>query len=204
MTENKSNNLIPSGSSPNDLSPSSSSQYITDPSEASTSTLVANEKRSKKIPDIFNVSPVPSTIEVFSRMGGLGLLAKHLPVVYPETLRQIAVGTKFTGSVGLVMGMNKESPVTMHSDAEWVKIETADDFYDDMMESIVASSTPKKLRHGRVINPPAGGIPPHSMAAFGLFLSLPRFSEVLLGERVGAQCMLRLVMGVSDDAEGSE
>ncbi len=72
-------------------------------------------------------------------MGGLGLLAKHLPVVYPDTLRQIAVGSKITGSVGLVMGMEKESPVQMHTDAEWVKIESADDFYD------VSKSTNIKL-----------------------------------------------------------
>lgn len=73
------------------------------------------------------------------------------------------------------------------------------------MESIVASSTPiqKKNAAFRHFNH-TPGIPPHSMAAFGLFLSLPRFSEVLLGERVGAQCMLRLVMGVTDDAEGSK
>lgn len=51
---------------------------------------------------------------------------------------------------------------------------------------------------------PSPGIPPHSMAAFGLFLALPRFPEVLLSDRLGAQCMLRLVMGVTDDAEGSK
>lgn len=73
------------------------------------------------------------------------------------------------------------------------------------MESIVASSTPiqKKNAAFRHFNP-TPGIPPHSMAAFGLFLSLPKFSEVLLGERVGAQCMLRLVMGVTDDADGND
>jgi len=48
------------------------------------------------------------------------------------------------------------------------------------------------------------GLPPHSMAAFGLFLGLPKYSEVLLSERLGAQCMLRLAMGVADDADGSE
>lgn len=117
-----------------ELSPSTSTPYITDPDQSQSSQSSHNssvrEKRSRRIPDIFNVNPVPSTIEVFSRMGGLGLLAKHLPVVYPDTLRQIAVGSKITSSVGLAMGMEKESPVQMHTDAEWVKIESADDFYD--------------------------------------------------------------------------
>ncbi|CAL8111027.1 unnamed protein product [Orchesella dallaii] len=191
-----------SGMSSGDLSPSSSSQSM---AETDDSGQGRKEKRTRRIPDVFNVSPVPATIEVFSRMGGLGLLAKHLPVVYPDTLRQIAVGTKFTSSVGVVMSMDKDSPITMHNDADWVKIESADDFYDDMMESIVASSTPipKKNAAFRHFSP-TPGIPPHSMAAFGLFLSLPRFSEVLLGERVGAQCMLRLVMGVTDDADGND
>lgn len=121
-------------SSSNDVSPSNSAACIPGdgdvetPQPATASVGATKERRSRKIPDIFNVSAVPSTIEVFSRMGGLGLLAKHLPVVYPDTLRQIAVGTKITGSVGLVMGVDKDSPVTM--DAEWVKIESADDFYD--------------------------------------------------------------------------
>lgn len=75
----------------------------------------------------------------------------------------------------------------------------------DMLDSMVASSTPiiKRAPGIRQFSP-GPGIPPHSMAAFGLFLSLPRFSEILLGERIGAQCMLRLVMGVTDDADGSK
>lgn len=125
------------GSSPVDLSPSSSSQFITDGLDDSSGRAqgLANtyfkdkSKLGKKIPDIFNVTPVPSTIEVFSRMGGLGLLAKHLPVVYPDTLRQIAVGSKTPGPTGIMMGLDKDSPVTMHADADWVK-ESADDFYD--------------------------------------------------------------------------
>lgn len=155
------------------------------------------------IPGVFRIPPLPSTVEVFSMLGGLGLLAKHLPIVYPETLRQIAVGSKFTGTVGVVMNMDKESPVMMN-DNDWVKIEAADDFYDEMLDSMVASTPLAKRAPGIRQISVTPGIPPHSMAAFGLFLSLPRFSEILLGERVGAQCMLRLVMGVTDDADGSE
>ncbi len=68
----------------------------------------------------------------------------------------------------------------------------------------MTSSTPIPKRNMGIRHlSSTGGIPPHAMAAFGLFLSLPRFPEVLLGERVGSQCMLRLAMGVKDDSEGS-
>lgn len=45
-------------------------------------------------------------------------------------------------------------------------------------------------------------VPPHSLVAFGLFLRLPGYAEVLLRDRKKAQCLLRLVLGVSDDGEG--
>ncbi|ESP03094.1 hypothetical protein LOTGIDRAFT_230508 [Lottia gigantea] len=45
-------------------------------------------------------------------------------------------------------------------------------------------------------------IPPHSLIAFGLFLRLPGYAEVLLKERKKAQCLLRLVLGVTDDGNG--
>ena len=47
-------------------------------------------------------------------------------------------------------------------------------------------------------------MPPHSLAAFGLFLRLPGYSEVLLRDRKRAQCLLRLSLGVSDDGEGGD
>lgn len=77
-----------------------------------------------------------------------------------------------------------------------------------MMEGMVSSSSGMgaSLRRAPTLRPlvPVPGIPPHSLAAFGLFLGLPRFADILLGEREGAQCMLRLVMGVTDDADGSK
>lgn len=45
-------------------------------------------------------------------------------------------------------------------------------------------------------------IPAHSLAAFGLFLRLPGYSDVLLRSKKNAQCLLRLVLGVTDDGEG--
>lgn len=51
---------------------------------------------------------------------------------------------------------------------------------------------------------PPPTIPPYSLAAFGLFLRLPGYAEVLLKERQKAQCLLRLALGVTDDADGSD
>jgi len=45
-------------------------------------------------------------------------------------------------------------------------------------------------------------VPPHSLVAFSPFLRLPGYAEVLLKERRHAQCLLRLVLGVTDDGEG--
>ena len=51
---------------------------------------------------------------------------------------------------------------------------------------------------------PQPSIPPHSLVAFGLFLRLPGYAEVLLREKRRAQCLLRLVLGVTDDGDGGE
>lgn len=47
-------------------------------------------------------------------------------------------------------------------------------------------------------------VPLHSLAAFGLFLRLPGYAEVLLKDKQKAQCLLRLVLGVSDDGDGGK
>lgn len=47
-------------------------------------------------------------------------------------------------------------------------------------------------------------IPAHALAAFALFLRLPGYAEVLLRDRLPAQCLLRLMLGVADDGEGSK
>ena len=47
-------------------------------------------------------------------------------------------------------------------------------------------------------------IPPHSLGAFGLFLRLPGYAEVLLRDHKKAQFLLRLVLGVTDDGDGGK
>lgn len=47
-------------------------------------------------------------------------------------------------------------------------------------------------------------VPAHSLAAFGLFVRLPGYSEELLKDRFKAQYLLRLLLGAEDDGEGGK
>ncbi|KAL3288526.1 hypothetical protein HHI36_002967 [Cryptolaemus montrouzieri] len=120
-----------------------------------------------------------SALQVFSSMGGLALLAQHLPTVYPETVRPPPT----------------EKMATEQSDSEWIKVEDCDDIYED---ETVGSGSPSKTS-GMVSN-----VPPHSLTAFGLFLRLPGYAEILLKDMKEALCLLRLVLGVTDDGEGGD
>jgi baculoviral IAP repeat-containing protein 6 len=124
--------------------------------------------------------PLPSPLQIFSSRGGLSLLAHYLPTVYPEQPKnQQKLPEK-----------DKSTPV-----GEWVKIEPNDEIYEDVDDSLADSSS--KM-------PVISSVPQHSLAAFGLFLKLPAYSEVLLRDKVRAQCLLRLILGVTGDGEGND
>lgn len=129
------------------------------------------------------VDPLPSPLQIFSNRGGLSLLALYLPTVYPETLK------------ALLPFVDKERAAPASS--EWVKVEANDDIYEDLDDSLTDGICPK-------IPPINLSVPQHSLAAFGLFLRLPAYSTVLLRDTLKAQCMLRLVLGVTGDGEGSK
>ncbi|KAL1493780.1 hypothetical protein ABEB36_009469 [Hypothenemus hampei] len=124
---------------------------------------------------------MPSALQVFSSLGGLALLAQNLPTVYPETVR---VSTQ-------------EKSVSDQSDSEWIKLEETDDAYEDI-EEWAGNNSPSKVNTG------ISYIPPHSLTAFSLFLRLPGYAEVLLKDTRKAQCILRLMLGVTDDGEGGD
>nr|CAD7407990.1 unnamed protein product [Timema poppensis] len=132
---------------------------------------------------------LPTPLQVFSQQGGLALLAQHLPLVYPDTLRYSIPDKLFI-------------PDTV--DAEWVKVEAGDDIYEDLDDSVQAGGSSPGGVGGRSASLPPPSVPPHSLAAFGLFLRLPGYSEVLLRDKKKAQCLLRLVLGVTDDGEGGD
>ena len=58
---------------------------------------------------------LPTPLQVFTQQGGLALLAQHLPLVYPETLRYSTPDKVSTPDA---------------LDAEWVKVDASDDIYE--------------------------------------------------------------------------
>ena len=73
----------------------------------------------------FNTFPTP--LEVFANHGGLALLAEHLPLVYPETLRYNTQDKPQP---------NVSSPDAM--DADWVKVDgTNIDLYEVRFTNLV-------------------------------------------------------------------
>ncbi|XP_055983998.1 baculoviral IAP repeat-containing protein 6 isoform X2 [Sorex fumeus] len=138
---------------------------------------------------LLETCPIPSPLQVFAGMGGLALIAERLPMLYPEVIQQV--------SAPVVTSAAQEKP--KDSDQfEWVTIEQSGELVYEAPETIAAEPPPLKSAV-QTMSP----IPAHSLAAFGLFLRLPGYAEVLLKERKHAQCLLRLVLGVTDDGEGS-
>ncbi|KAG7200149.1 hypothetical protein KM043_000587 [Ampulex compressa] len=131
--------------------------------------------------ELLGYRSIESSLAVFSAGGGLAVLARHLPLVYPDSGRPTPVAEK--------------SPSPVQTDADWIKLEINGEVYVDLEEAGTNSSP-------QATSPPY--VPPHSLAAFGLFLRLPGYAEVLLRDRRRAQCLLRLVLGVSDDGEGGD
>ncbi|KAG5670331.1 hypothetical protein PVAND_000606 [Polypedilum vanderplanki] len=131
-------------------------------------------------------NPLPSPLQIFSSRGGLSLLAHYLPTVYPEQ-------PKATQKMN---EKDKNLPGEWVK-GEWIKIEPNEEIYEDVDDALDSSS---KSKMTNVIS----SVPQHSLAAFGLFLKLPAYSEVLLRDKVRAQCLLRLILGVTGDGEGNE
>ncbi|XP_026296613.1 baculoviral IAP repeat-containing protein 6 isoform X3 [Apis mellifera] len=131
--------------------------------------------------ELLNYRSIESSLGVFSAGGGLAVLARYLPLVYPDS-RPPPVPSP--------------SPEETFSHEEWVKLGISD-YAIEIIEESGNNSSP-------CASSPAAYVPPHSLAAFGLFLRLPGYAEVLLRDRKRAQCLLRLALGVSDDGEGGD
>lgn len=127
--------------------------------------------------------PIACPLQIFSNHGGLSLLA--LPTVYPDTQKSAAASV-----VGNLQDRDKSPGIS-----EWVKIEPSDEIYEDLDDTVSDQNSKA---------PVATTVPMYSLSAFGLFLKLPPYSEVLLRDKFRAQCLLRLVLGVTGDGEGNE
>lgn len=137
----------------------------------------------------------PTSLQVFASVGGLALLAEHLPLLYPDISRQpLSPADPGNGS-----GYCKTVSNSADLGQDWVTIEPFPEEFYELYEPV--SPAPAV---SRPTNPAVSmsTIPPHSLIAFGLFLRLPGYAEVLLKERKKAQCLLRLVLGVTDDGDG--
>ncbi|XP_034488815.1 baculoviral IAP repeat-containing protein 6 [Drosophila innubila] len=126
--------------------------------------------------------PLPSPLQRFSSSGGLSLLAHYLPTVYPEHM-----GRKATA---VATEKEKSPPLS-----DWVKLEPNDEIYEDLEDTICEPASKQVT---------VSSVPQHSLAAFGLFLRLPAYSDVLLRDKQRAQCLLRLVLGVTGDGDGND
>ncbi|KAL0964404.1 hypothetical protein UPYG_G00323370 [Umbra pygmaea] len=163
---------------------------------------------------LLETNPIQSPLQVFAGMGGLALIAERLPMLYPDVIQQrielfrqsprATGGLKQTPHEGyqvsapVVPSTTQEKP--KDSDQfEWVTIEQSGELVYEAPETMAAEPPPINKSSVQTMSP----IPAHSLAAFGLFLRLPGYAEVLLQERKHAQCLLRLVLGVTDDGEGS-
>uniref|UniRef100_A0A8K9UWY4 Dual E2 ubiquitin-conjugating enzyme/E3 ubiquitin-protein ligase BIRC6 n=1 Tax=Oncorhynchus mykiss TaxID=8022 RepID=A0A8K9UWY4_ONCMY len=139
---------------------------------------------------LLETNPIQSPLQVFAGMGGLALIAERLPMLYPDVIQQV--------SPPVVPSTTQEKP--KDSDQfEWVTIEQSGELVYEAPETMAAEPPPINKSSVQTMSP----IPAHSLAAFGLFLRLPGYAEELLKERKHAQCLLRLVLGVTDDGEGS-
>ncbi|KAM6916345.1 dual E2 ubiquitin-conjugating enzyme/E3 ubiquitin-protein ligase BIRC6 isoform 2-T2 [Xenentodon cancila] len=151
---------------------------------------------------LLETGPIQSPLQVFAGMGGLALIAERLPMLYPDVIQQV--------SAPVVPSATQEKP--KDSDQfEWVTIEQSGELVYEAPESIATEPPPINKQQSQSSSSSSSSssvqtmspIPAHSLAAFGLFLRLPGYAEVLLKERKHAQCLLRLVLGVTDDGEGS-
>ncbi|XP_052766452.1 baculoviral IAP repeat-containing protein 6-like isoform X2 [Mya arenaria] len=146
-----------------------------------------------EVPDeVLLTSPMyPTPLQVFASVGGLALLAEHLPLLYPEISRQIA---------SPVTSGETTPNMTNGADNDWVTVDNYPDpdFYS-LYEPVSPAPQASRVHHLSNLS-----IPPHSLVAFGLFLRLPGYAEVLLKERKKAQCLLRLMLGVTDDGSGGQ
>uniref|UniRef100_W8AIN7 Dual E2 ubiquitin-conjugating enzyme/E3 ubiquitin-protein ligase BIRC6 n=1 Tax=Ceratitis capitata TaxID=7213 RepID=W8AIN7_CERCA len=143
---------------------------------------VKSDAREESVIKASDVEPLSSPLQRFSTRGGLSLLAQYLPTVYPDS-----AGRKTPTALP---EKEKSPPMT-----DWVKLEPNDEIYEDLEDPITETTS----KHTTITS-----VPQHSLAAFGLFLRLPPYSDVLLRDKVRAQCLLRLVLGVTGDGEGND
>ena len=70
---------------------------------------------------LLDMPSFPSALQVFAGVGGLALLAEHLPLLYPEVSRQVTP----PGDTSNKDGLNSTTSLM-----DWVTLESNDDIYE--------------------------------------------------------------------------
>lgn len=165
--------------------------------------MILDDKSKCELNPLFYEHPFSNALQVFSSMGGLALLAEHLPTVYPETVH-LQQSEKTAADLSESDWVKIEGTILPHCISKKQKKNTesnisgSDDIYEDVEVEAAGPNASSKSTSA------VPNVPPHSLAAFGLFLRLPGYAEVLLKDRKKALCLLRLVLGVTDDGEGGD
>ncbi|XP_067943447.1 baculoviral IAP repeat-containing protein 6-like [Watersipora subatra] len=136
---------------------------------------------------------IGSSLQVFTGMGGLTLMAKHLPLIYQE-ITQSNEASPFSGLYAEDLDVYDQ----------YYEYATEDQYMPLGPLQYETSTMTAEGKHENTKKTATGvtTIPPHSLVAFGLFLRLAGYAEMLIKSRTSAKCLLRLVLGVHDDEEG--
>lgn len=124
-----------------------------------------------------------SLLGVFASAGGLARLAQHLPPLLASPPNP------------------PQAPPAPQPDTDWIKL---DDIYEDVGETAAGVSTSGAADAATAAALTASGVPAHALLALGLLLRLPGYAEALLREGPRALMLLRLLLGVTEDAHAAQ
>ena len=90
---------------------------------------IASSNEHLTIPEevLLDTPSFPSALQVFAGVGGLALLAEHLPLLYPEVSRQVTPPGDANGKDGLGSAGSVQ---------DWVTMESTEDMYEVLSETI--------------------------------------------------------------------
>lgn len=185
--------------------------------------LVYNQESSSVPPATLNdksTNTLTTVLDEFASLGGLSVLSNMLPMLFcAETSSTISSGLSVPMKIGM-SGSTHPIPATSNLNGivadtidSWVKLDAGSDDMDEEMDDILMPSgyfpppTPQYVHSKRAkgsgqTTPTLHTLPMHSLAAFSLFLNMPLYSEALLQDKQKARMLLRLALGVPNDANG--
>jgi baculoviral IAP repeat-containing protein 6 len=148
-------------------------------------------------------------LDAFVKCDGLIVLAECLPTLMPfihEPLLNITDKDKASH-----YSEYSQAPKTSPDFVDYVIMNESDEpFVDDLYNDIPSSSA--AASSAAAANSASSSLgsrfkkismPPHAFIAFGLFLKIPGYAQVMLRQRKQAQCILKLLLGGSSRSSSS-